>query len=83
MGKDGISNELFIVQARPETIHSKSSESKMMLYKIDEKLTSKLKKDGRVIWRGRQSGLGSGLAWSDSTGRTLRLFREEGAPGPH
>ena len=66
--KDGISNELFIVQARPETIHSKSSESKMMLYKIDEKLTSKLKKDGRVIAEGQAVGtrVGTGM---------VRLYR--------
>ena len=66
--KDGISNELFIVQARPETIHSKSSKSKMMLYKIDEKLTSKLKKNGRVIAEGQAVGtrVGTGM---------VRLYR--------
>ena len=56
--KDGISGELFIVEARPETIHSKAEGSKMMLYKIDEKLTSKLKKDGRVLAERQAVGRG-------------------------
>ena len=66
--KDGISGELFIVQARPETIHSKAEGSKMMLYKIDEKLTSKLKKDGRVLAEGQAVGkrVGTGM---------VRLYR--------
>ncbi len=33
---DGLSNELFIVQARPETIHSQKSNGKITEYKIDD-----------------------------------------------
>ena len=33
---DGLSKELFIVQARPETIHSQKDHSKITGYKIDE-----------------------------------------------
>lgn len=32
---DGISKELFILQARPETIHSRKSKSKMVQYRIE------------------------------------------------
>ena len=60
--KDGISGELFIVQARPETIHSRMEKSKMTVYKIDAILAERLKKDGRVIARGQAVGkrIGSG-----------------------
>ena len=66
--KDGISGDIFIVQARPETIHSKASDAKMTLYKIDEKLASRLKKEGRVIAEGQAVGkrVGSGV---------VRLYR--------
>ena len=40
--KDGVTGDLFIVQARPETIHSKQESSKMTVYKIDEILATKL-----------------------------------------
>ena len=40
-------------QARPETIHSKSEHNKMLMYKIDEKIASELKREGRVIASGR------------------------------
>jgi len=33
---DGLSNELFIVQARPETIHSQKDKGKLTEYKIDD-----------------------------------------------
>lgn len=33
---DGLSNELFIVQARPETIHSQKDNSKITEYKMDD-----------------------------------------------
>lgn len=37
--KDGISNELFIIQARPETVHSQKSPLHVQEYKITEKGT--------------------------------------------
>ena len=54
--KDGISDELFIVQARPETIHSKLEKSKMTVYKIDAILAERLKKEDRVIATGQAVG---------------------------
>ena len=66
--KDGITDELFIVQARPETIHSKSQNNKMTIYKIDEIEAERLKKNGRVIATGQAVGkrIGSGK---------IRLYR--------
>jgi pyruvate,water dikinase len=42
--KDGELNELFIVQARPETIHSKKDHSKLITYKITEPYEKRIKK---------------------------------------
>ena len=60
--KDGITGELFIVQARPETIHSKAKSNKMTIYKLDEIEAESLKKKGRVIATGQAVGkrIGSG-----------------------
>jgi phosphoenolpyruvate synthase/pyruvate phosphate dikinase len=35
--KDGITNELFIVQARPETIHSQKKSNKVTEYNLKQK----------------------------------------------
>ena len=69
--KDGVTNDLFIVQARPETIHSKAQGNKMTIYKIDEKLADSLKKQGRVLATGQAVGkrIGSGK---------VRLYRTYG-----
>ena len=69
--KDGVTNDLFIVQARPETIHSKAQGNKMTIYKIDEKLGDSLKKKGRVLATGQAVGkrIGSGK---------VRLYRTYG-----
>ncbi|WP_028950017.1 phosphoenolpyruvate synthase [Sulfurihydrogenibium subterraneum] len=45
--KDGELNELFIVQARPETVHSQKDHSKIVTYKITEPYESRINK--RVI----------------------------------
>lgn len=42
--KDGEINELFIVQARPETIHSQKDHTKVVTYKIVEQYESREKK---------------------------------------
>jgi pyruvate,water dikinase len=42
--KDGELNELFIVQARPETIHSRKDHSKIITYKITEPYEKRIKK---------------------------------------
>lgn len=46
--KDGITGELFVVQARPETVHSQSEESEIEVYRL-------LKK-GKIIAVGRSVG---------------------------
>ena len=66
--KDGVTGDLFIVQARPETIHSKAQSNKMTIYKIDEKLADSLKKQGRVLATGQAVGKRIG------TGK-VRLYR--------
>ncbi len=42
--KDGELNELFIVQARPETIHSRKDHSKITVYKITEPIEERQQK---------------------------------------
>lgn len=69
--KDGVTGDLFIVQARPETIHSKAESNKMNIYKIDEKLADSIKKDGRVLATGQAVGKRIG------TGK-VRLYRTYG-----
>ena len=69
--KDGINDELYIVQARPETIHSKAHNSKMIVYKIDEILAQQMKDEGRVMATGQAVGKRIG------TGK-VRLYRTYG-----
>lgn len=54
--KDGESNELFIVQARPETVHSQKDMSKILKYV--------LKEQGEVVVKGQSVGekIGAGKA---------------------
>ena len=69
--KDGVTGDLFIVQARPETIHSKAESNKMTIYKIDEIFADSLKKEGRVLATGQAVGkrIGAGK---------VRLYRTYG-----
>lgn len=46
--KDGISGRIFIVQARPETVHSQKEHGKIYTYKLKEK--------GKVICKGKAVG---------------------------
>lgn len=46
--KDGISNELFIIQARPETVHSSAKEELQVQYKLLEK--------GKILAKGNAVG---------------------------
>ncbi len=50
--KDGLTNELFIVQARPETVHSLNKQQHITAYKLKSK--------GTVLVKG--SAVGSGIA---------------------
>ncbi|MBR9699493.1 phosphoenolpyruvate synthase [Candidatus Woesearchaeota archaeon] len=54
--KDGVTNELFIVQARPETVHSQKDMSKLVEYLLEEK--------GEIIIEGKSVGekIGQGKA---------------------
>lgn len=58
--KDGITGELFIVQARPETVQSQKSDHVLQTYHLDEKLAS----DTPVLITGRAVGekIGAGVA---------------------
>ncbi|MEC7255528.1 MAG: pyruvate, water dikinase, partial [Candidatus Thermoplasmatota archaeon] len=69
--KDGVTGDLFIVQARPETIHSKAESNKITIYKIDEIFADSLKKEGRVLATGQAVGKRIG------TGK-VRLYRTYG-----
>ncbi len=54
--KDGRSQDLFIVQARPETVHAQAVESKLVRYKLPKGLAAALKADGRVLAEGQAVG---------------------------
>ena len=55
--KDGYSGQLFIVQARPETVHSgHEARSVMRTYRMDPKLVASLEDGGRVLARGQAVG---------------------------
>jgi pyruvate,water dikinase len=69
--KDGITDELYIVQARPETIHSRARSNKMTVYKLDEIMAQQLKDDGRVMATGQAVGKRIG-------GGKVRLYRTYG-----
>lgn len=47
-GKDGITNKIYILQARPETVHSQKEHGKVSTYKLKEK--------GKVICKGKAVG---------------------------
>ena len=66
--KDGVNDEIYIVQARPETIHSKAENNKILMYKIDENLASSLKREGRVLASGQAVGKRIGIG-------KVRVFR--------
>ena len=60
--KDGNSNELFIVQARPETVFAKTDAAKLELYGMEPALIERLKRTGKVLATGQAVGkrIGSG-----------------------
>ncbi|MEZ5974321.1 MAG: phosphoenolpyruvate synthase [Planctomycetota bacterium] len=60
--KDGRSQDLFIVQARPETVHSNAGPAQMIRYTMKAGLVEKLKADGKVLATGEAVGtrIGSG-----------------------
>ncbi|HIG03383.1 MAG TPA: phosphoenolpyruvate synthase [Candidatus Poseidoniales archaeon] len=60
--KDGITGQLFIVQARPETVHSRSNKATLIRYQMDVNLTKSLKQKGLILATGQAVGkrIGSG-----------------------
>ena len=61
--KDGYSGDLFIVQARPETVHSsEEAQSQLRTFSMDAKLLKRLKENGDVLLEGQAVGtrIGSG-----------------------
>ncbi|HXX69350.1 MAG TPA: phosphoenolpyruvate synthase [Polyangiaceae bacterium] len=63
--KDGVTGELFIVQARPETVHSRRSAPTVRIYKLD--------RPGRVL----ATGLAIGDSVAGGPARVVRDPRQE------
>ncbi|MBW3534136.1 MAG: pyruvate, water dikinase [Gemmatimonadetes bacterium] len=61
--KDGYSGDLFVVQARPETVHaSRGTRNVLETHRMEPALTDRLRADGRVLLEGQAVGtrIGSG-----------------------
>ncbi len=55
--KDGYSGQLFIVQARPETVHAGGTGASVMrTYRMDPSVLKQLEADGKVVARGHAVG---------------------------
>ena len=67
--KDGRSQDLFIVQARPETVHSKARPTEIVRYALPPGLAAQLAADGKILAEGQAVGtrIGSGR---------VRLYRD-------
>lgn len=68
---DGLTSQLFIVQARPETIHSQQDNSKLVEYKITEPATEK-----RIM-----SGIAVG--GKIGSGKVVIMYAMDGRDGSH
>src|SRR5690606_2848147 len=68
---DGLTGQLFIVQARPETIHSRKANSKLVEYRI-----SNPSPDKRIL---------SGIAVGDkiASGKVVIMYALDGRDGSH
>jgi pyruvate,water dikinase len=68
---DGLTNQLFIVQARPETIHSRKDETKLVEYTINANASEK-----RIL---------NGIAVGDkiASGRVVIMYSLDGRDGSH
>jgi pyruvate, water dikinase len=68
--KDGVSGELFVVQARPETIQSRKDARVLEEYRLERR--------GRVIIEGRSVGsrIGSGLVQIIRDAKEIESFRD-------
>ncbi|QDU83387.1 Phosphoenolpyruvate synthase [Planctomycetes bacterium Pla163] len=54
--KDGRSRQLFVVQARPETVHSKREQATLTRFVMDAELVKRLKTDGSLLAEGQAVG---------------------------
>ena len=54
--KDGYTGDLFIVQARPETVHSTADACRPERYSMDPTLVDELSRTGRVLVQGHAVG---------------------------
>jgi pyruvate, water dikinase len=68
---DGLTNQLFIVQARPETIHSQKDNTKLVEYKITEAAPAKRIMQGIAV--------GSKIA----SGKVVIMYAMDGRDGSH
>ncbi len=68
--KDGISNELFIVQARPETVHSQKNRSIIKKYVLKQK--------GKLLIKGHSVGtkIGAGKVKVITNAKGINQFKE-------
>jgi len=68
--KDGIANKLFIVQARPETVHSQKDKNVLQRYE--------LKETGKLLAKGSSVGdkIGQGKAHTIKDAHNIKEFRE-------
>ena len=68
--KDGYSGELYIVQARPETVHKgDTGPSTFKRYRMEPRLVEALEGDGKVLCRGHAVGSAIGAG-------TVRVYRD-------
>ena len=60
--KDGRTDQLFIVQARPETVHANQNNSQLIRYVMDPTLVKSLQQNGKIVAEGQAVGqrIGSG-----------------------
>lgn len=67
--KDGRNSELFIVQARPETVHANELTSTLTRYVMDPALVDELHETGAILAKGQAVGkrIGSGI---------VRIYRD-------
>ncbi|MBK9384933.1 MAG: phosphoenolpyruvate synthase [Planctomycetes bacterium] len=54
--KDGRTGDLFIVQARPETVHGQAAPERLERYVMDSALTKALQAGGKVLCKGQSVG---------------------------
>ena len=77
--KDGRTSDLFIVQARPETVHARANPGVLERWAMDEQLVAKLKAEGQVAATGHAVGnrIGSGVVRSYSSYGEVILRKRE------